>query len=334
MIKYPNISGGVEPQFDVCFYRNRKINPNEKDVRVDFTDQNGDSWMTYPVFMGGFKEYIDINHPKAALLGHSNLTKEMVDEIYKQSPYYKACANDISWKKRIEMQSIVQRYTSNAISSTLNLPENVSKDTVRDIYMTAWELGLKGTTIYRDNCRTGVLVRKPSGSSFEYRDALKRPKEIDSELNVVTVKGKKYGVVVGLIDNKPYEVFAFDLPSDIRDSVKGKTVKIKKNQYDFISQDGVTKNLQSAALHREELLLTRMVSGMLRHGAKPQFVVEQIDKSDLEVVSFGKAISRTLKKYCNEEEMAERATCSNCGSTDIRMSEGCSVCNTCGHSKC
>ena len=73
---------------------------------------------------------------------------------------------------------------------------------------------------------------------------------------------------------------------------------------------------------------------MLRHGAKPQFVMEQIDKCDLEIVSFGKAISRTLKKYVKEDELISRNKCSECSSTNLRMQEGCLTCNDCGSSKC
>lgn len=334
LIKYSNISAGIEPQFETYFLRNKKVNPGDENVRVDFVDQNGDSWMTLPSIMGGFKEWIRINHPKVDFLNPMNLDPTFIKELHKKSPYYKACANDISWEKRVRLQSIVQRYTTNAISSTLNLPENVDKSVIGNIYLEAWKLGLKGVTVYRDNCRTGVLVREVK-SSFEYRDALKRPKEIDSDFYSVSVKGVKFGVVIGKIDSKPYEVFAFNLNGkDLPSELKGQTVKVKKGKYDFIYEGGKIENLQEAALHKEEMVLTRLVSGMLRHGAKPQFVMEQIDKCEMDVVSFGKALSRTLKKYCTERELTEKKTCDNCGSTDLKLQEGCLVCKSCGDSKC
>ena len=82
------------------------------------------------------------------------------------------------------------------------------------------------------------------------------------------------------------------------------------------------------------MVLTRLISGMLRHGAKAQFIIEQIEKCELEIISFGKAVSRTLKLYIEEEELLKRARCSNCNSTNLRMQEGCLSCLDCLSSKC
>lgn len=334
---WANTSAGVEPVFFPYYFRNKKVNPSDKNVRVDMVDQNGDHWMTYPVIMGGFKEFIDKTMPKAGFIGAENLTKEVLDELFKKSPYYGACANDIDWEKRIELQSIVQRYTTNAISSTLNLPNDIKKEVVGDIYLKAWELGLKGVTVYRDGCRTGVmnLTDKKEENKFKYIDAVKRPsRELPADLSVVTVKGIKYGVIVGLLEGKPYELFAFIMEGDIKQSCTGKIIKIKKGHYDFECENGSIKNIQDIAVKKDEQVLTRLISGMLRHGAKPQFVMEQIDKCELEVVSFGKAVSRVLKKYCSEEEMINRNTCKECGSANLKMQEGCLVCLDCSSSKC
>lgn len=332
--KYPNTSAGIEPQFACYYFRNKKINPSDENIRVDFVDANGDSWMTSPVIMGGLKEWIDINGFKAGYLGLEHMPKEVLDELYKKSPYFNACAGDISWEKRIEMQSVVQRFTTHSISSTLNLPKNTPMNIVNDIYFKAWKSGLKGITIYRDGCRTGVLntsAPTESASKFTYRDALKRPKEIEAKLDIVTVKGTKYAVVVGLIDSAPYEVFAFNLPDDVKVPCNGKTIKQKKGHYNFICEDGTLRNIQEAAVKKEEQTLTRLVSGMLRHGAKPEWVIDQIDKCDLEIVSFGKAISRTLAKFVEKKETGEK--CPECGNSLVKQ-EGCVKCTGCSYSKC
>lgn len=332
---WANTSAGVEPVFFPFHFRNKKVNPSDENARVDFVDQNGDSWMTYPVVMGGFKEWIEATHEKATFFGVENMTREMIDELFKKSPYYEACANDIDWKKRIEIQSVVQRYTTNAISSTLNLPKDTPKELVRDIYELAWKSGLKGVTVYRDGCRTGVMTTEKTGTSFDYKDALKRPKELDGDLSITSVKGVKYGVIIGSVESKPYEIFAFNLPDEIKESCKGKIIKVKKGHYDFKCEDGIhLKNIQDLAIRNDELVMTRLISSLLRHGAKPQFVMEQIDKCELEVVSFGKAVSRILKKYCVEDELLKRSKCSQCDSTNLRMQEGCLTCNDCGSSKC
>lgn len=240
------------------------------------------------------------------------------------------------------MQAVIQKYTTNAISSTLNLPKDVTKETVAGIYMTAWKSGLKGVTVYRDGCRDGVLVHEKKSAAFEYKDSMKRPKEVDADLYITSVKGKKYAVVIGKIEDKPYEIFAFETEYNLNmehvsaSHTTGKVVKVKKGKYDFINKEenNHIHNLQIIAETGEEQVLTRLLSGMLRHGAKPQFCMEQIDKCDLGVVSFGKAISRILKKYVKDDEFLLRTKCSDCGSTDLRMQEGCATCNNCGSSKC
>jgi ribonucleoside-diphosphate reductase alpha chain len=334
-------TSGLEPLFSAYYMRRKKVNALEKGVRVDFTDQNGDTWQEYPVLHPKFKEWLFLTefstHDEDRKPFEEWLVQEknQMQQYFEKSPWYKSTANDISWEKRIEIQSIIQRYTTNAISSTINLPNNVSKEVVSNIYLAAWKSGLKGVTIYRDGCRTGILVTETTKkSSFEYTDAAKRPKGIDADLHVVTVKGIKYGVVIGKMDDKPYEVFAFNAPTGVKESAKGEIVKVKRGHYNFISEDEKIENIQDIAVRHDEQVLTRLISGMLRHGAKPQFVMEQIDKCDLEVVSFGKAISRTLKKYVKEDELISRNKCSDCGSTNLRMQEGCLTCNDCGTSRC
>lgn len=334
-------TSGLEPLFSAYYMRRKKVNALEKGVRVDFTDQNGDTWQEYPVLHPKFKEWLFLtefsthDEDRKPFEGWLVQEKNQMQQYFEKSPWYKSTANDISWEKRIEIQSIIQRYTTNAISSTINLPNDVSKEVVSNIYLAAWKSGLKGVTIYRDGCRTGVLVTETTKkSSFEYTDAAKRPKGIDADLHVVTVKGIKYGVVIGKMDDKPYEVFAFNAPTGVKESAKGEIVKVKRGHYNFISEDEKIENIQDIAVRHDEQVLTRLISGMLRHGAKPQFVMEQIDKCDLEVVSFGKAISRTLKKYVKEDELISRNKCSDCGSTNLRMQEGCLTCNDCGTSRC
>jgi len=348
--KYSNTSGGIEPIFLPYYFRNKKINPSDKNMRTDFVDQNGDSWQTYPVVMGGFKEWYDVQIEENAdflimndygdVIPMDFLTKDQMDYLFKHSPYYESCANDISWKKRIEMQCIIQKYTTNAISSTLNLPKDVSKSTISNIYMEAWEQGLKGVTVYRDGCRTGVMVTEANKSedTIVYNDAPKRPKELKAELNIVTVKGAKYAIIVGFLDNKPYEIFAFtDDENIINTKSKGSIIKDKKLGYCYISDEEsrtTIPDINGMTIRADEQMLTRLVSGMMRHGVNPKFIYEQINKCPLEVVSFGKAINRVIKRYVSEDALITGKKCSECNSTNIRLEEGCSKCMDCGSSKC
>ncbi|MDF0715408.1 adenosylcobalamin-dependent ribonucleoside-diphosphate reductase [Muricauda sp. 334s03] len=66
---------------------------------------------------------------------------------------------DIHWKYHLKHQQAFQRYTDNAVSKTINLAENASKETVSDIYMTAWKYELKGITIYRDGSKANQVLQ-------------------------------------------------------------------------------------------------------------------------------------------------------------------------------
>ncbi len=335
---FPNVSSGCEPSFFPWYFRNKKVTDNEE---FDYTDEVGIKWKTYPVIMGAFKAWMNVNSNELNVTGikFENLSEEQLKSIFEKSPWFGATANEISWEKRVEMQSILQKYTTSAISSTVNLPSDAKEEIISDIYIAAWKAGLKGITCYRDTSKGGVLVNeKKNNEQFIYKSASKRPKEIDADLHIVSVKGIKYNVIVGLIDKNPYEIFAFKANEETikNGNLKGKIVKSKKGHYNFLNciEDNSIKELQVLAEKGEEQVLSRLCSGMLRHGAKPEFVMEQIDKCELEVVSFGKAISRILKKYVKEEDLIARALCSDCGSTNLRMQEGCLTCNQCGSSKC
>lgn len=73
--------------------------------------------------------------------------KETLQELFEKSPWYRSTANDIDWIKRVEIQSIIQKYTTHSISSTINLPNDVSEEEVSKIYLESWNQGLKGITV-------------------------------------------------------------------------------------------------------------------------------------------------------------------------------------------
>jgi len=328
--KYSNISAGLEPQFMVYYFRNKKVNPGDKNVRVDFTDQNGDHWQQFPVMMGAFKDWIEMTYEVIA----DELTKEQVDEYFKESPWFGACAPDIDWKQRIEMQSAIQKYTSHSISSTINLPSDVTQDEVAEIYLYAYDKGLKGVTVYRDGCRTGVLVNESTtdkGTSFEYNDAPKRPKCLPVDVHTTVSKGVKWNVLVGLFDGKPYEVMVVP---HFTNETSFELCKVKKGQYDLLKGDDVHFEDVTVAMSDEQDVITRMLSFGLRHGGDITFAVEQLNKSHGDITSFSKAIARVLKKYSNEEKMISRAKCGTCGGDNLRFEEGCLMCKDCGSGKC
>ena len=142
-------SSGIEPVFMTHYKRRRKINPNEPNANVSFKDDLGDSWEEFDVYHPKLKEWMRLNN----------------ETDVKKSPYFGATATEIDWVRRVEMQAIVQKYTTHSISSTINLPSDVSTEKVGEIYIESWKKGLKGITVYRDGSRGGVLVS--AAATFE-----------------------------------------------------------------------------------------------------------------------------------------------------------------------
>ena len=83
----------------------------------------------------------------------------------------------------------------------------------------------------------------------------------------------------------------------------------------------------------EQEALTRMISTCLRHGADINFIYDQLQKSEGTIVSFSKAIARTLKKYLKDGSLSS-LKCESCGEPTLVMQEGCFICKSCGGSKC
>jgi ribonucleoside-diphosphate reductase alpha chain len=326
-------TSGLEPLFAPYYMRRKKVNPGEEGIRIDFTDDMGDNWMEYPIMHPQFVEWVRITFEMNDE-GMQRLTdKDTVDSLVKKSPWYNSCAPDIDWKKRVDIQAIIQKYTSHSISSTINLPSDVTKEEVAEIYIHSYDKGLKGVTVYRDGCRTGVLVTDSNKSkeTFEYNDAPKRPACLPVEIHTTVSKGIKWNVIVGIFDSKPYEVFAIP---HFTNETELELCKIKRGRYNLLKDGDTYSEDITSQITDEQDVLTRMVSTALRHGADITFIVEQLNKSHGDITSFSKAIARTLKKYIDEKKMASRAACTECESTNLIFEEGCLMCKECGSSKC
>lgn len=298
---------------------------------ISFVDQNGDSWVEHHVLHPKFKLWIEVVHGVKV----DALTKEELQELYEKSPWFESTANDINWKRRVEIQAVIQRYTTNAISSTINLPNSVTKEEVAEIYWRAWELGLKGVTVYRDGCRTGVLVSNSSTTkevSFSQKDAIKRPKILDCDIHPVKVKGITYIVIVSTLEDSPYEVFV--LPETLIKVNKGKVVKERKGFYNLYNESGdvIYGNIGSVVTE-EEAAVTRLISTALRHGTDVKHLVEQLNKTEGNMVGFSKAMARTLKKYI-PEGATTKEQCPECQQPAMVYEEGCKKCKNCGFSRC
>ena len=326
-------TSGIEPAFLLKYMRRKKINTDaEPNARVDFVDDVGDAWQEYPVYHHAFREWME--------------TSGLEDE--KMSPYWKATANEIVWTQKVKMQAAAQRWICHAISNTTNLPEDTSIDTVKDVYMTGWQLGCKGVTVYRDGCRSGVLVdtSKETAENFNERSAPKRPDVLDCDIHIATIKGARWTILVGLMNGRPYEVMG-GLSEFVEIPRKYKAGKIAKRPrkttasiYDLtVGEDDdmmMIKDIVKVFDNPNYAGYTRTISLALRHGAPIQYLVEQLQKDkDADLFSFSKVIARCLKKYIEDGTKAGAKTCEACGAEDsLIYQEGCVTCANCGHSKC
>ena len=331
-------SSGLEPVYLLSYKRRRKINPNDKDATVDFTDKMGDKWQEFVVYHPKVKTWMDIT-------GKTDIT---------ECPYYGSTAPEIDWIKRVELQSLVQKYTTHSISSTINLPNDVPIDKVGEIYVEAWKHGLKGITVYRDGSRSGVLIsndEKPkTATQILETHAPKRPTELKADVIRFMNGTEKWIAVVGVLNDKPYEIFTgkaedvFNLPSWVKDGlvIKSKGADGKKNRYDFrfTDKDGYSVTIEglSRLFDKEFWNYAKLISGVLRHGMPIPQVVDLIGNLSLydESINTWKAgVERALKKYIpNGTKSSKDRTCPQCGDEGLIYEEGCLKCTSCGHTKC
>ena len=247
-------------------------------------------------------------------------------------PNYFVTSSDIKPLQRIKVQSELQKYIDASISSTINLPKETTVEEVENIYINAWKYGLKGVTIYRSGCkREGILtVDKPT--DIQSTIAPKRPKELEADFYLVKSKGQQFIVLVGLLNNKPYEIFAFRPNMSISvDNHKGTIIKKGKMHYSFKSQFVEIGDLQLRNEDTEEKAATLYASMLLRHGIDIKYIIKTAKKVNDNITSFSSAMCRVLSKYIPKETLKDK--CPDCGGELIREG-GCIHCKNCGYSKC
>ena len=208
-------TSGIEPVFRPVYMRRRKVNPSDKDVKVTFVDEVGDSWEEYNVFHHKFLVWLEANGYDVAKV--KNMPQEELDALVAKSPYHKATANDIDWVSKVKMQGAIQKWVDHSISVTVNLPNSVTEELVSQVYQTAWESGCKGVTVYRDGSRAGVLVEKKKDgkdNSGEYKPPLKRPVELTADIVRFKNGEENWIAFVGIYNDRPYEIFTGKLEED------------------------------------------------------------------------------------------------------------------------
>ena len=340
-------TSGIEPAFLVTYKRRRKVNPNDKNAKVSFVDEVGDSWQEYTVFHHKFKDWLEAegyNIDEVREYSNADLQK-----LAQKSPYGGATANDIDWVEKVRMQGAVQKWVDHSISVTVNVPKETPEDLIGEIYESAWKSGCKGMTVYRDGSRSGVLVsddekKNKKENEFVETQAPKRPKKLEAEIVRFQNDYEKWVAVVGLYKGRPYEVFTgksegFWLPAWVN---KGWVIKnrledgIKRYDFQFEDKDGYKVTIEglSRSFEKEYWNYAKLISGMLRHGMPLHSAVNLVSNLNFQkdtINTWKVGVERALKKFIPDGTKVEGKQCPECGDTEgLVYKEGCLTCKSCG----
>ena len=276
-------------------------------------------------------------------------------------PDYVVSSHQIDPYFRVKMQGVIQKYTDSSISSTINLAEDTTKETVGDIYLTAYREGLKGVTVYREGSRQGILQTDDNQAENS------KKKEKETEL-----PASAPGPIEAERSEQGYH------PRRRPAVTQGVTERIRTgegNIYVTINEDEhglcevfstIGKAGGNAAAQSEAI--SRLISLVLRSGIDPQEIVSELkgisgptpvwEDGEL-VLSTPDAIGRALDRYLRRRNdgvsaftqnfvepaanstgsptiagtVSKSVTCPECGSTVVHESN-CLTCKHCGWSKC
>ncbi len=224
-------------------------------------------------------------------------------------------AHEVSPQWHIRLQAAFQKYTDNAVSKTVNFPHQATPDDVRQVYLLAHEMGLKGVTIYRDGSRDQqVLSFGAKLKEIEYITPRPRPERTTGVTELINTGCGKLYVTVNKDELGFCEVFA---------------------------QMGKTGGCASSQIESTG----RLISLALRSGVKIDAIIKQITaircpnsiwQNGHQVLSCPDAIAKVLTSVAQVEAPAPTmtmASCPDCGGT-IEHESGCLVCRGCGFSRC
>ena len=344
-------TSGIEPIFLPVYKRRRKVNPNDTNVRIDFTDETGDAFEEYIVFHPKFVTWMEAQGYDPA----KRYTQEEIDELVQKSPYYKATSNDVDWLMKVKMQGRIQKWVDHSISVTINLPSDVSEDLVNKLYIEAWKSGCKGCTVYRDGSRSGVLIS--TKSKKEDLPPCKpptivetRPKVLEADVVRFQNNKEKWVAFVGLLNGYPYEIFT-GLQDDDEGIVLPKNVTSghiiknidengnKRNDFQFENKRGYKVTIEglSEKFNTEYWNYAKLISGVLRYRMPIVQVMKLVSSLQLDSESINtwkNGVERALKNYVQDGTEAKGKKCPNCGNETLVYQEGCLICKTCGASRC
>lgn len=301
------VSGGIEPIFANSYTRRtQSLHGREEDV-------------VYKVYTPIVKEYMKVHN----ITDESKLPNEFV------------VASDISPENRIKCQAAWQKWIDASISSTINLPNSATVEDVEKIYMSAWEHGLKGVTVYRAGCaREGILVTDETKKSLEKNEnTLERGYVAPADDNVIGMK-RKLMTGCGSLHCSAF----FDAETkELRETYLSKGSSGGCNNFMI----GLSRMISLSA--RAGVKLDDIIDQLNSCGVCPSYAVRKATKGDTSPGSCCPiAVGKALKEMHNEilgKETAHKPLnvntpkCPKCGA-EIIHEGGCVSCKSCGWSKC
>lgn len=313
-----NISTGCEPIFAMSYTR-----------KTESLNNNEDKY--YTVYTG--------------------IAKQFLDTQSKNLPEFFIESKDINWKDRINVQAVLQKHIDTAISSTINLPNNITLDEMEELYLYAWEQGLKGVTIFRDGCkRTGILTtdtpdksEKKEETDKKCSDKLPRGMIIKADDNCI---GKKRTLHTGC-GTLHCEAFFDPVTGDLLETYFSKGSLGGCNQFMI----GLSRMISLAT--RGGVDIYSIVDQLKSSGTCPSYAVRSATKKDTSKgsscpVAIGNALLDMYHEFLDEispepeddamddikaEIKKAKNPCPQCGQ-ELRFEGGCMTCPNCGWTKC
>ncbi|MGC8764943.1 MAG: adenosylcobalamin-dependent ribonucleoside-diphosphate reductase [Brevinematia bacterium] len=315
----------LEPQFSLAY--NKNLIDGGSLIFVD------------PEFRKAVKNEDEIIKKVIENGGSCQSIKELPEELRRVF----VVAHDLDYKDRIKMQSAIQKYISNSISSTINLPNSTTVDEIKEIYFYAWERGLKGVTIYRDGCKSfqPMTSIKKTGKGIKVsRECVKweRPKALGGEIiKTKTGSGTLY-TSIGFDENGlPIEIFIniSKHGSEISafSEALGRVISIALQSGVSVSRIadtlvGITGDSTTWDNGRLIKSVPDAVGKILRDYARK--LEDKLKSPSL----FREGYEKKSMDELNKTEIEGALICPNCGEKAFIKTEDCYSCLYCGFSKC
>jgi ribonucleoside-diphosphate reductase alpha chain len=354
-------SSGVEPVFMHSYVRTSEQPALPDEVQrpdvIDFQagEISGDHAESWEI-----EEQGDENVARCTVEGHTHwqihptrgIVKDSVVEDYAKRNMNGEFDPDADWAvttRELEVDDHLTQmkalapFIDSSMSKTVNVPNDYPFEDFKDLYDKAHQAtAIKGVTTYRAGTMSAVLSGEGEQEDGVPRtEAPERPGTLEAAIHRIRFRGDNWKVLVGFLEGTPYEVFAFTTMGEVRitDSSgeklsRGRIRKAGSGHYQLLAPEGdekvIVDDITSKAPNDNVRHETRMVSTALRHGAKIDFLVKQLEKAEGSIASFGRSLAKALRAHAE----TGRPTCDKCGSDNVRMEESCMTCADCGHSRC